>query len=65
MPSVTLGKGFAECISAFAECLKHSAKKVNPIVRAQQPPRPPPTGRVVASPDALPEAARRRLIYTW
>ena len=32
-PSVTLGKGFAECISAFAECLRHSAKKLNPVVR--------------------------------
>jgi len=30
--SVTLGKGFAECISAFAECLRHSAKKLNPVV---------------------------------
>ena len=32
LSSVTLGKGFAECISAFAECLRHSAKKLNPVV---------------------------------
>ena len=32
MPSVTLGKRFAECILAFAECLRHSAKKLNPVV---------------------------------
>ena len=32
LPSVTLGKGFAECISAFAECLRHSAKKPPPVV---------------------------------
>ena len=35
LPSVTLGKGFAECISAFAECLRHSAKKLNPVVSVQ------------------------------
>ena len=32
-PSVTLGKDFAECISsAFAECIRHSAKPLNPVV---------------------------------
>jgi hypothetical protein len=30
--SVTLGKGFVECKIAFAECLRHSAKNVIPVV---------------------------------
>jgi len=33
LPSVTLGKEFAECKLAFAECNQHSAKPVNPVVR--------------------------------
>jgi len=32
LPSVTLGKEFAECKLAFAECIRHSAKPVNPVV---------------------------------
>jgi hypothetical protein len=32
LPSVTLGKGFAECKIAFAECLRHSAKELCPVV---------------------------------
>jgi hypothetical protein len=32
LPSVTLGKGFAECKIAFAECLKHSVKNTIPVV---------------------------------
>jgi hypothetical protein len=32
LPSVTLGKGFAECKQAFAECNWHSAKPLNPVV---------------------------------
>jgi hypothetical protein len=32
LPSVTLGKGFAECKIAFAECLRHSAKNAIPAV---------------------------------
>jgi hypothetical protein len=32
LPSVTLGKEFAECKLAFAECNRHSAKPVNPVV---------------------------------
>jgi hypothetical protein len=32
LPSVTLGKAFAECKIAFAECLRHSAKNVIPVV---------------------------------
>jgi hypothetical protein len=32
LPSVTLGKAFAECKIAFAECLKHSAKELCPVV---------------------------------
>ena len=39
LPSVTLGKEFAECKLAFAECNRHSAKPVNPVVRAGTPPR--------------------------
>jgi hypothetical protein len=31
-PSVTLGKAFAECKIAFAECLRHSAKELCPVV---------------------------------
>ena len=37
LPSVTLGKGFVECISAFAKCLRHSAKKLNLVVVAESP----------------------------
>jgi hypothetical protein len=33
LPSVTLGKAFAECKIAFAECLRHSAKELCPVVR--------------------------------
>jgi hypothetical protein len=32
LPSVTLGKAFAECKIVFAECLRHSAKKLSPVV---------------------------------
>jgi hypothetical protein len=32
LPSVTLGKGFAECKIAFAECHRHSAKNAIPVV---------------------------------
>ena len=32
MPSVTLGKSFAECFWAFAECLWHSANLLYPVV---------------------------------
>jgi hypothetical protein len=32
LPSVTLGKAFAECKIAFAECLRHSAKNTIPVV---------------------------------
>ena len=41
LPSVTLGKEFAkcklvfvECKLVFAECNRHSAKRLNPVVRA-------------------------------
>jgi hypothetical protein len=32
LPSVTLGKAFAECKIAFAECLRHTAKELIPVV---------------------------------
>ena len=32
LSSAALGKGFAECNIAFAECLRHSAKNLNPVV---------------------------------
>jgi hypothetical protein len=32
LPSVTLGKSFAECKIAFAECLRHMAKELIPVV---------------------------------
>jgi hypothetical protein len=35
LPSVTLGKVFAECKIAFAECLRHSAKELCPVVTAK------------------------------
>ena len=35
LPSVALGKAFAECKGAFAECLRHSAKSRNPVVHAR------------------------------
>jgi hypothetical protein len=30
--SVTLGKAFAECFQGFAECFRHSAKRLIPVV---------------------------------
>jgi hypothetical protein len=36
LPSVTLGKAFAECKIAFAECLRHSAKNAIPVVYLQR-----------------------------
>ena len=32
LPSVTLGKSFAECNVAFAECLWHTANVLFPVV---------------------------------
>jgi hypothetical protein len=32
LPSVTLGKAFAECFEGFAECFRHSAKLLIPVV---------------------------------
>jgi hypothetical protein len=32
LPSATLGKGFAECLCFFAECVRHSANEASPIV---------------------------------
>jgi hypothetical protein len=32
LPSVTLGKTFAECFLGFDECCRHLAKKLIPIV---------------------------------
>jgi hypothetical protein len=32
LPIVTLGKAFAKCKIAFAECLRHSAKELCPVV---------------------------------
>jgi hypothetical protein len=32
LPSVTLGKVFAECFLGFAECLRHSTKELCPVV---------------------------------
>jgi len=32
LPRAALGKGFAECNIAFAECLRHLAKNLNPVV---------------------------------
>jgi hypothetical protein len=32
LPSVTLDKVFAECFLGFAECLRHSAKELCPVV---------------------------------
>jgi hypothetical protein len=36
LPSVTLGKAFAECKIAFAVCLEHTAKKLIPVVRVHK-----------------------------
>jgi hypothetical protein len=36
LPSVTLGKVFAECFLGFAECLRHSAKELCPVVAARE-----------------------------
>jgi hypothetical protein len=40
LPSVTLGKGFAECKIAFAECLRHSAKNAILVVSVLRPNKP-------------------------
>jgi hypothetical protein len=32
LPSVTLGKAFAECILGIAECFRHSTKKLFPVL---------------------------------
>jgi hypothetical protein len=32
LPSVTLGKAFAECFQGFTECFRHSAKRLIPVV---------------------------------
>ena len=37
LPSVTLGKGFAECKIAFAVCLEHTAKELIPVVNFCRP----------------------------
>jgi hypothetical protein len=42
LPSVTLGKAFAECKIAFAVCLEHTAKKLIPVVGGHCPPLPLP-----------------------
>jgi len=44
LPNVTLGKEFAECKLAFAECNRHSAKPMNPVVLPILPKKegPPP-----------------------
>jgi hypothetical protein len=34
LPSVILGKVFAECFLGFAECLRHSTKELCPVVSA-------------------------------
>jgi hypothetical protein len=36
LPSVTLGKAFAECKIAFAVCLRHTAKKLIPVVASTE-----------------------------
>jgi hypothetical protein len=36
LPSVTLGKAFAECKIVFAECLRHSAKNAIPVVTVER-----------------------------
>jgi hypothetical protein len=36
LPSVTLGKAFAECFQGFAECFRHSAKRLIPVVVDQE-----------------------------
>jgi hypothetical protein len=35
LPSVTLGKAFAECKIAFAVWLRHTAKELIPVVTVQ------------------------------
>jgi hypothetical protein len=32
LPSATLGKGFAECLCCFAECVRHSANEASLVV---------------------------------
>jgi hypothetical protein len=39
LPSVTLGKAFAECKIAFAVCLEHTAKELIPVVRGDLSPK--------------------------
>jgi hypothetical protein len=39
LPSVTLGKAFAECKIAFVVCLRHTAKELIPVVIEYHPHR--------------------------
>ena len=36
MLSVTLGKAFVECFPGFAECFRHSVKKLIPVVKVDR-----------------------------
>jgi hypothetical protein len=36
LPSAALGKGFAECKWGFAECPRHSAKSLFPVVKSSK-----------------------------
>jgi hypothetical protein len=47
LPSVTLVKAFAECKISFAECLRHSAKELCPVVNENK------TGTLVPTPIEL------------
>jgi hypothetical protein len=42
LPSVTLGKAFAECKIAFAVCLEHTAKELIPVVKGLLSSHPKP-----------------------
>ena len=73
LPSVALGKGFAECKTAFAECNRHSAKSRPPVVSSSLPPNPSATGVCPSpSPSLLPHyycaskfEPRALLLSTW
>jgi len=41
LPNAAPGKGFAECKVAFAGCIRHPAKRLNPVVLLPTPKGPP------------------------
>jgi hypothetical protein len=59
LPSVTLGKAFAECKITFAVCLRHTAKELIPVVHLIRLGKLDSTHRYSFSPNSLNRWRRR------